>query len=99
MDGIVGSWFFDPWKAVAAEKGLDLRYVLLMPSEAETVARATARTAPGAMTDAAVVREMWRQFQTFPAPEGSVLNTTGQTPRETAAAIRAALDEGRFRLG
>lgn len=98
VDGIVGSWFFDPWREAAAANGLDLRYVLLMPSQDETVARATARTAPGAMTDADVVRQMWSQFQTFPAPDGSVLDTTGQTPRETAAAIRDGIEAGRFRL-
>ena len=45
VDGIVGRWFFDPWQATAREHGLDLRYVALIPGEAETVARATARTA------------------------------------------------------
>lgn len=98
VDGIVGSWFFDPWREAAAANGLDLRYVLLMPSEAETVARATGRTAPDAMTDAAVVREMWQSFRTFPSPEGAALDTTGQAPRETAAAIRDGIEAGRFRL-
>jgi predicted kinase len=98
VDGIVGPWFFDPWKAVAAEHGLDVRYVALLPSEAETVARATARTAPGAMTDPEVVRQMWRQFRAFPSPPGSVLDTTGQPARETAGLIRDGLEAGRFRL-
>ena len=98
VDGIVGPWFFDPWNAVAAEHGLDLRYVALVPSEAETLARATARTAPGAMTDPQVVRTMWREFQKFPSPPDSVLDTTGQPASETAAMVRAGIEAGRFKL-
>src|SRR5436190_13341169 len=38
VDGIVGPWFFEPWLAAARLHGLDLRYVVLMPDEAATVA-------------------------------------------------------------
>ena len=97
VDGIVGPWFFDPWKAVAAEHGLDLRYVALAPDEATTVARATARTA--AMTDAEVVRTMWGHFQTYaPSPE-HIVDTTGQEPDETLALVRDGLSAGLFKLG
>src|SRR4051812_38333482 len=68
VDGIVGPWFFDPWLAAAKSHGFDLRYLVLMPDEASTVARATARTAPGAMTDADVVRTMWGHFTTYAPP-------------------------------
>jgi predicted kinase len=77
IDGIVGPWFLDPWLATARAHTIDLRYVVLMPDEAETVARATARTAAGAMTDPEVVRTMWRAFRQFPPPEANVLDTTG----------------------
>ena len=98
IDGIVGAWFFDPWLAEARAHGLDLRYIQLMPAEAETVARATARTAPGAMTDAEVVRTMWAHFRTY-APDGDhVLDTTHQPVEATLAQIRAGLAAGRFRL-
>lgn len=43
VDGIVGPWFFDPWRAAAKAHAVDLRYVALIPDEAATVARATAR--------------------------------------------------------
>lgn len=98
VDGIVGPWFFDPWLAAAREYALDLRYVLLMPDEAATVARATARTAPGAMTDAAVVRTMWGHFVNFTSPADNILDTTGQDVGETVAAVRAGLDAGRYGL-
>ncbi|MEO8112966.1 MAG: AAA family ATPase [Phenylobacterium sp.] len=98
VDGIVGPWFFDPWLEAARAHGLDLRYVALTPDEAVTVARAVARTAPGAMTDAEVVRTMWRHFQAFSPPAAHLLDTTGQSPAETLAAVRAALDAGGFIL-
>ena len=98
VDGIVGPWFFDPWRAVAREHGLDLRYVALIPSEAETMARATARTSPGAMTDPEVVRTMWQAFRQFAPPAESVLDTSGQSPAETIAQVREGLEAGRFRL-
>jgi predicted kinase len=99
VDGIVGPWFFDPWLAVASEHGLDLRYLVLMPDEATNVARATARTAPGAMTDPAVVRTMWAHFRDSGGPADCVLDTTGQAPGETLALIGDGLAAGRFKLG
>ena len=98
VDGIVGAWFFDPWLDAARGHGLDLRYVLLMPDEAATLARATGRTAPGAMTDPEVVRAMWRHFQRFPLPDGHRLDTTAQATDDTVAAIRDGLAAGRFSL-
>jgi predicted kinase len=98
VDGIVGPWFFDPWREAAAGRGLDLRYLCLMPDEAETVARATARTARGAMTDPEVVRLMWRNFVTFAPAPAHVLDTSGQTPEATLALVRDGLAAGRFVL-
>ena len=98
VDGIVGPWFFDPWLAAAAAHHLDLRYILLMPDEASTVARGVARTAPNAMTDPAVIRTMWGHFQAFAPPAGHVIDTTGQTLEETLAAVRTGLEQGEFNL-
>jgi predicted kinase len=98
-DGIVGPWFFDPWLAVAATLGIELNYVLLMPDEASAVARGTARTTPGAMTDEAVIRTMWGHFRTYAPDPRHVLDTTGQSAAETADLVRAGLEAGTFRLG
>jgi predicted kinase len=98
VDGIVGPWFFDPWLRVAQGHGIDLRYVALLPDVAVTVARATARTTPGAMTDEDVVRTMWSHFQSFAPPSGHVLDTTGHSVDETLATIREGLAAGRFVL-
>lgn len=98
-DGIVGPWFFDPWLAAAAAHGLELNYVLLMPDEACAVARGTARTAPGAMTDEAVIRTMCGHFRTYAPDPRHVVDTTAQTAVETAESVRSGLEAGAFRLG
>jgi predicted kinase len=97
-DGIVGPWFFDPWRAAATAHDLDLRYILLMPDEATAVARGTARTEPGAMTDETVIRTMWGHFTTFASDPANVLDTTGQSVEETYAAVQTGLAAGAFRL-
>jgi predicted kinase len=98
VDGIVGPWFFDPWKTAAAEHRLDLRYVLLMPGEAETVARGVARTAQNAMTDPAVIRAMWENFRKYTPSTEHIVDSSVQTIDETVAAVRAGLESGKFIL-
>lgn len=98
VDGIVGPWFFEPWLAEAREHGLDLRYLVLLPSEAETLARGTARTAPGAMTDEGVIRTMWAQLGQHAGDPAHRIDTTGESPDATLDRVRTALAEGRFRL-
>ena len=97
VDGIVGPWFFDPWKAAAKAGGLDLRFVVLRPDEAATVARAVAR-AGHPMRDPSVVSFMWRQFAELGDLEPHAVDSTGQDPEATAAALRARLDQGEFKL-
>lgn len=97
-DGIVGPWFFDPWLAVVATHGLDLRYILLMPGEAETVARGVARSGPNAMVDAEVIRTMWGHFRTYAPPAAHIVDSSGQSADETLALVKAGLDDGRFTL-
>jgi predicted kinase len=98
VDGIVGPWFFDPWREAAAGHGLDLRYVLLMPDEATAVARGTARTAPGAMTDPEVIRTMWGHFRTYAPAAGHIVDTSGHSADETFEVVRGGLDRGEYRL-
>jgi predicted kinase len=98
VDGIVGAWFFAPWLGAARNHGIDLRYVLLLPDLASALARGTARTAPGAMTDPAVIEQMWRQFRDSGVAAHHVVDTTGQSADQTVAVIAAGLAEGGFRL-
>jgi predicted kinase len=96
-DGIIGPWFFDPWVQAAASANLDLRYVLLLPDEATTVARATSRRPP-ALTDPAPVRFMWRQFAELAAYADHVVDTTRLSIDEALDSIQAGLAAGGFRL-
>jgi len=96
-DGIVGPWFFDPWLNAAADDQLDLRYVLLLPDEATTVARATSRRPP-ALIDPEPVRYMWHQFARLSTYAEHVVDTSELTIDETLEQIRSGLREGRFRL-
>lgn len=98
VDGIVGPWFFDPWITAARAQGIDLRYVCLLPAEEENVARGVARTAPGAMTDPAVIRQMCEAFRRFPSPPANVLDTTGEDSEATIGRVRAALAAGGLKL-
>jgi predicted kinase len=97
VDGIVGPWFFDPWKAEAQASQLDLRFVVLRPDEAATVARAVAREGHP-MREVEVVRFMWKQFADMGDLEPHVVDSTDQSPEATVAALRARLEAGEFRL-
>ena len=98
VDGIIGPWFFEPWVAAARQNAIDLHYVALLPSEDEAVDRAVARTAADAMTDAAVVRQMWQAFETFAPSPRHVVDTTDQTPAQTMVEVSNRLQAGDFVL-
>jgi chloramphenicol 3-O-phosphotransferase len=98
VDGVVGPWLFDPWLAIARNENLDLHYIVLRPSEAETVTRATSRTGRKALKDEAVVRLMWGHFSALGPYEANVLDTSGQESAETAAVLLEALREGKYKI-
>jgi predicted kinase len=99
VDGIVGPWFFDPWIEQAKAHGLALHYVCLMPGVEETVARGVARTAPGGMTDAAVIRQMCEAFRQYAPEPRFILDTSGKSAAATIARVRRMVDAGDLRLG
>ncbi|TAJ70952.1 MAG: hypothetical protein EPO51_15700 [Phenylobacterium sp.] len=98
IDGIVGPWFFAPWIEAARTHEVELHYVVLLPDEPTTVSRATGRTVPDAMRDVGVVRQMWQALQSEAGEARHRIDTTGQSPDQTAEAIFAGLRDGRFRL-
>ena len=97
VDGIFGPWFLEPWLALAAQ-GVDVHYVVLRPDEATTLARGTARSAPGAMIDRQVISQMWQQFSALGPFEAHALDTTAWTPDETIVQVRSAVSQGSLLL-
>jgi predicted kinase len=77
VDGVVGPWFLAPWQALVRD-GLDVHYLVLRPDEPTTLARGTARTTAGALTDAQALTNIWQAFATW-APS----NLTSWTPRRS----------------
>ncbi len=98
LDGVVGPWFVDAYRAAARAAGVPLHYVVLRPDEPTTLARATARTGPDALTDPGPVRAMHREFADLGAYEPHALDTGGRPPDATAAAVRDAVAAGTYRL-
>lgn len=98
VDGMIGPWFLDPWIQIA-QQGVDVRYVFLRPSEAETVSRATTREQREYFPlNAEVVQELWQSIADLGAYESYAVDTTGQSVEESAALLQKMLRDGKFRL-
>lgn len=62
MDGVVGPWFLGPWRELARQ-GVDLRYIVLRPSQETAVKRALSREQNQEFPlTGETVRAMWRDF-------------------------------------
>ncbi|MFN2464631.1 MAG: AAA family ATPase [Candidatus Dormibacteria bacterium] len=90
VDGIVGPWFLNPFINAAEQTTVPLHYVVLRPAEDVTLARAAGRGA-GALTDVHPVRQMISAFEDLGEFERHVLDSSAQSPEQTAAAIRRGL--------
>ncbi|KAF4406561.1 MULTISPECIES: AAA family ATPase [Streptomyces] len=90
LDGVVGPWFIGGFLRAAKTHDVCLRYVVLRPDEATTLARAAGR-GPDALTEREPVLSMYRQFQDLGALERCVLDSGGQAPEATAEHVRKAL--------
>jgi len=89
VDGVFGPWFLDPWRAL----DLPVHYALLRPSLDATRDRASDR--PGhPLQDLAVVEQMHAAFADVGPIEHHVIDSTVQTPAETAAEVRRRLAAG-----
>jgi cytidylate kinase len=98
VDGVIGPWFLKPWIQIS-EEGIDVRYIVLRPSEQTTVLRVNNREQNEyfPLSDE-VVKNLWRSFTDLGKYESHVLDTTAQTVVESAAHIQKMLLEENFRL-
>ena len=87
VDGIVGPWFLEPWKALAQED-YEVHYIVLRASKKETMKRAVERSKLDRKTNIEVVETMWEQFSGLGVYESNVIDTTTFTIKDTVSAIK-----------
>jgi adenylate kinase family enzyme len=97
VDGIVGPWFLPPFRAARLTTGVTLHYVVLRPDQTTTMQRATRRGGE-ALLDPEPIRLLCRQFSDLAALEPHVIDSTHLTIEQTVEAVRAGLQQGRYRL-
>lgn len=96
VDGIVGPWMLDHYRDRC---GAGLHYVVLRPSREVTLARARARTAPGALVAEGPVLDLWNQFADLGSLESHVLDTGGLDVTATVQLVADAVAAGSHRVG
>lgn len=96
VDGVVGPWMLPHVRA--GREVARLHYVVLRPARDEALRRAQQRTSIGALVDEGPVTAMWDQFADLGALEPHAIDTTAQTPDETLAAVRAAVESQAYLL-
>jgi hypothetical protein len=96
VDGIVGPWFLDTFRAAWAVP-TPLHYVVLRPRAEVALRRAQAR-AGDILTDAEVIRQMYEAFRHLGAYERHVVDNSAQPAAVTAAWVRQRVLEGAFTL-
>lgn len=87
VDGIVGPWFLEPWKALAQED-YEVHYIVLRASKKETMKRAVERSKLDRKTNIELVETMWEQFSVLGIYESNVIDTTTFTIKDTVSAIK-----------
>lgn len=97
IDGIVGPWFLDPFRA-AAHEDVTFDYVVLRPSEPETIRRGVTRAGDKALRDEAVLAQMWKAFSDLGKLEPHAIDSSRATAEETVALVKAGLARGEFKL-
>jgi cytidylate kinase len=97
VEGGIGPWFLDPFRAVAETSDFALHYVILRPEREVALRRALERT-DGGLSEQDPVLHMHEEFSSLGEFERHVVDSSAMSPEETAAAFRSGLDAGRFRL-
>ena len=87
VDGIVGPWFLEPWKALAQED-YEVHYIVLRASKKETMKRAVERSKLDRKPNIELVETMWEQFSGLGVYESNVIDTTTFTIKDTVSAIK-----------
>jgi hypothetical protein len=89
VDGIVGPWFLDPWRALDRP----VSYAVLRPSHDEARARAAARV-DHPLEDLDVVTQMHAALADLGEHEHHAIDSTSLTPEQTVHELRRRLEAG-----
>ena len=93
VDGIVGPWFLEPWRAIAQED-YEVHYIVLRASKEETMKRAVERSKLDRKTNVELVETMWEQFCNLGIYEANVVDTTNYSIQETVSAVQEKIASG-----
>ena len=96
IDGVVGPWFLDIYRAEAARIGVAVDYVVLRPALEIAIVRARDRLV-GPLAD--YPPRIFEGFADLGALEGHVIDNSALAEAEVIGRIEAGLASGRFRLG
>ena len=97
VDGIVGPWFLEQWRALAREN-YEVHYIVLRASKEETMRRAVERSKLDRETNVELVETMWEQFCSLGIYESNVIETTNDSIQETVRAVKDKVASGTARL-
>ena len=97
VEGVIGPWFLDAFGGAFAETGAEAIYVVLRPSLDATLFRYRAREARHGLDERAV-EQMCEAFSDLGEYERHVVDTTDQTPDETADHIAPLIASGLYRF-
>jgi broad-specificity NMP kinase len=93
VDGIIGPWFLHPFTRL--KRPLD--YIVLRPPVEVAIERCRLRGG-NTLSDPEPIRALHEQFLLLGEFEKHAIETNGQSPDVTLAAVRAAVAGGKFRL-
>jgi predicted kinase len=97
VEGIIGPWLLSPFIAACESDGLSLSFAVLRPTLEVTLARATSRTG-GQLTDPEPIIGLYGAFTQLGSLESHVIDSSKQSPEQTAADLIAHLGGGRLDL-
>jgi adenylate kinase family enzyme len=93
VDGVVGPWFVDLFRAASRVDKIPVHYVVLRPDKDTTLRRAQARGA-AELTDAGPVLDLHRQFSDLATFESHVVDSSALDPEQTVEAVLKAVGGG-----
>lgn len=93
VDGIVGPWFLADFRGLA----VPVDYVVLRPP-LDIATERCRRRGGDELSDPEPIAQLHQQFADLGALEGHAIDIPDQSPEETLAVMRRALDGGRYRL-